>query len=202
MRAAVCIYDWFCNFEISAILETMHFANIKVDFMSKTTEPVRCEEGMLAIPEKTWKDAKAEDYDILILTGIGAEDDSADWVITDEDLLNLIRDFDAQKKWIAAISVAPMILMSAGIIKDRPFVASVTKENFMENGGCTTISFTAEQLKNMIDVNEIDQHEGLDVMISDHIITANAWHYREWACEISKVLGIDFPYGTFGLAKR
>ncbi len=202
MRAAVCIYDWFCNFEISAILETMHFAGIKTDFMSKTTTPVRCEEGMLTVPEMTWKEADAEDYDILILPGIGAEDDSADWILADEDLLNLIREFDVKKKWIAAISVAPMILMSAGIMENRIFTASVPREVFMPNGGCTTVSFTAEQLKNMIDVNDLEQYEGLDVVISDHIITANAWHYREWACEISKVLGIDFPYGTFGLEKR
>lgn len=134
MKAAVCLYDGFCNFEFSVLLESLALADCQIDYIAKTLKPVRAEEGFLALGEYTWGTICAEDYDVLVLTGIGAKDDSSDWILADEELLSLIRSFDKAGKLIAAISCAPMILVNAGIMNERRYVASVDRECFMAGG--------------------------------------------------------------------
>lgn len=201
-KSAVCLYTGFCNFEFSAILETLKMDGWELVYIGKTIEPVRCEEGFLAIPERCWKDVNACEYEALLLTGVGAEGDEADWLMVDEDLRQLIRDFDNQKKLIAAISCAPMFLIGAGILQERKVLASVSKEVFMEGGLCTTTAYTQEELANLIDVEDIKHYPDIQGSLQqDNIITSNAWWYREWAAAIAHYLHVPFPYGTFGLSQ-
>ena len=49
MKAAVCLYDGFCNFEFSVLLESLALADCQIDYIAKTLKPVRAEEGFLAL---------------------------------------------------------------------------------------------------------------------------------------------------------
>ncbi|MCB6289041.1 DJ-1/PfpI family protein, partial [[Clostridium] scindens] len=74
--------------------------------------------------------------------------------MADEELLSLIRSFDKAGKLIAAISCAPMILVNAGIMKERRYVASVDRECFMAGGACTSVELSAGQMKGLLDMKE------------------------------------------------
>ena len=199
-KAAVCLYTGFCNFEFSALLETLKLEGWDLHYIGKDTQPVRCEEGFLAIPEQCWKDVDVQDYEVLILTGVGGDGDDSDWLMVDEDLRQLIRDFDHQKKLIAAISCAPMFLIGAGILGDRFVMASVDKEVFMEGGLCTTTAYREEELKQLIDVGDMKNYPEIQGYLQqENIITSHAWWYREWAAAVARYLEVPFPYGTFGL---
>ena len=49
MKAAVCLYDGFCDFEFSVLLESLALADCQIDYIAKTLKPVRAEEGFLAL---------------------------------------------------------------------------------------------------------------------------------------------------------
>lgn len=200
MKAAVCLYDGFCNFEFSVLLESLVLADCQIDYIAKTLKPVRAEEGFLALGEYTWGTICADDYDVLVLTGIGAEDDSSDWILADEELLSLIRSFDKAGKLIAAISCAPMILVNAGIMNERRYVASVDRECFMAGGACTSVELSAEQMKGLLDMKEQKKHPELHGYVQDgNVITANGWWFREWAMAVCKALQLPFYPKSFGL---
>ena len=40
MKAAVCLYDGFCNFEFSVLLESLALADCQIDYIAKTLKPV------------------------------------------------------------------------------------------------------------------------------------------------------------------
>lgn len=200
MKAAVCLYDGFCNFEFSVLLEALTLADCQIDYIAKTLEPVRSEEGFLALGEYRWGTICADDYDVLILTGIGTKDDSSDWILADEELLTLIRSFNKQGKLIAAISCAPIILANAGIMKERTYVASVDRECFMKGGACTTVELSAEELKGLLDMKAQQQRDDLHGYVRDgNVITANGWWFREWAMAVCKALKLPFYPKSFGL---
>ena len=39
MKAAVCLYDGFCNFEFSVLLESLALADCQIDYIAKTLKP-------------------------------------------------------------------------------------------------------------------------------------------------------------------
>ena len=171
MKAAVCLYDGFCNFEFSVLLESLALADSQIDYIAKTLKPVRAEEGFLALGEYTWGTICAEDYDVLVLTGIGAKDDSSD-----------------------------LILVNAGIMNERRYVASVDRECFMAGGACTSVELSAGQMKGLLDMKEQKKHPELHGYVQDgNVITANGWWFREWAMAVCKALQLPFYPKSFGL---
>ena len=71
-KAAILIYNQFCNFEIALLLEIFKFNNKPITIFSKSLEPVLSEEGIRILPDKEIVELDLEEYDSLILTG--AED--------------------------------------------------------------------------------------------------------------------------------
>ena len=134
------------------------------------------------------------------MTGIGAEDDSSDWILADEELLSLIRSFDKAGKLIAAISCAPMILVNAGIMNERRYVASVDRSGARDGFACTSVELSAEQMKGLLDMKEQKKHPELHGYVQDgNVITANGWWFREWAMAVCKALQLPFYPKSFGL---
>ena len=68
-KTAVLIYNQFCNFEIAPALEMLAMAQKPITIFAKQLSPVRSEEGLTVLPEKTIDELKLEDYDSLLLPG-------------------------------------------------------------------------------------------------------------------------------------
>ena len=108
-KTAVLIYDQFCNFEIAPALEMLAIAEKPIAIFAKSLVPVRSEEGLMVMPERSIDQLNLEEYDSLLLPGAldirGA--------IEDEAILSFIKKFDGMP--IGAISIAPLLLQKAGM---------------------------------------------------------------------------------------
>lgn len=143
-KTAVLIYDKFCNFEFSVALEMLAMIEKPIEVFAKNLEPVRSEEGLRVIADKTIDELNIEEYDSLILTG------SLDLreAIDDKNILNFIKQFHREDVIIGAISIAPLFLLEIGILKEKPFMIGVNKEDLYEEG------FTDDDMKLMVGWNE------------------------------------------------
>lgn len=191
-KIAAVIYEGYCTFEFSIALEMFAMQEIPVVFFGEEKKPYRSEEGLLSIPEYTLDELDPNEFDALILTGFQAEK----FPLADSEVMkNIIRTFDEQKKVIAAISAGPLMLIKAGIMKDRPFMCACPKDGLLEEG------ITMEEMKTMKDWDEcIKEYDTLKYIRSDHIITSVAYGFREWAMEIGKMLDIPTYPKSFGLS--
>ena len=109
-KTAVLIYDQFCNFEIAPALEMLAMAQKPVTIFAKSLAPVRSEEGLTVLPEKTIDALNPDEYDSLLLPGAMDIRDA----IEDDAILDFIRQFDGLP--IGAISIAPLLLLKAGLL--------------------------------------------------------------------------------------
>ena len=187
-NTAVLIYNEFCNFEIAPALEMLAMVQKPVTIFAKSLNSVRSEEGLVVLPEKSIDEIKLEEYDSLLLHG--AMDIRE--VIEDEAMLAFIKQFDGMS--IGAISIAPLLLLKAGLLEGKPFMAGVNFEDLREEG------YTSEDLKLMTGWD--DSVKGVvpeGYIISGNIVTSVSFEFVRWTLAFGKLLGIDLPAKTFGL---
>jgi putative intracellular protease/amidase len=140
-KTAVLIYNGFCNFEISVCLEILAMAGKQIMVFSKELNPVTSEEGVKVVPDQCIHELTIEEYDSLILPGAMDIREA----IADESILMFIREFAARGMVIGAISIAPILLLKAGVLGKKPFMAGVNRAELFEEG------FTENDLSHMID---------------------------------------------------
>ncbi len=84
-----------------------------------------CEENSLSVASATGisvvcdirlDQVRVGDYDMLIVPG---GDPGYRNLLKNERVLELIRDFDAEDKWMAAICAAPLVLQAAGVLAGK-----------------------------------------------------------------------------------
>ena len=68
-KTAVLIYDSFCNFEISVVLEILALNNREIVVFAKDTEVIISEEGLKILPDKAIYDIDIAEFDSLLLPG-------------------------------------------------------------------------------------------------------------------------------------
>ncbi|WP_417524561.1 type 1 glutamine amidotransferase domain-containing protein [Marinovum sp.] len=77
-------------------------------------------------------DAKAEDYDAIVLPGGQI---NPDLLRVEKDVLSLIKDFYDSGKVVAAICHAPWLLIEAGLVKGRQLTSYPSVRTDVENAG-------------------------------------------------------------------
>lgn len=77
-------------------------------------------------------DAKAEDYDALVLPGGQI---NPDLLRVEKDVLSLIKNFYDNGKVVAAICHAPWLLIEAGLVKGRQLTSYPSVRTDVENAG-------------------------------------------------------------------
>ena len=173
-KTAVLIYDQFCNFEIAPALEMLAIAEKPIAIFAKSLVPVRSEEGLIVMPERSIDQLNLEEYDSLLLPGAldirGA--------IEDEAILSFIKKFDGMP--IGAISIAPLLLLKAGMLEEKPFMAGVNQKELADEG------YIREPIP-----------EGY--IRSGNIITSVSYNFVKWALGFGEMLGINLSPKTFGL---
>ncbi|GAA0592882.1 type 1 glutamine amidotransferase family protein [Virgibacillus siamensis] len=166
MKALFFLYDGYVDWEISPLSYMLSVSDIEVTTTALSNEVVHA--GNFRVRADLPVEAcDSADYDILVIPGGEPAP-----VIREEHLLNLIRAFDKQDKWIAAICGAPAFLASAGILRDRNFTTSVANEPEY-----------VDYFKGM-DLSETD------VTVSENLITAEGNAYIEFAVAVGKELNI------------
>ncbi len=189
-KTAVLIYDSFCNFEFSVALEILALHEKEIVIYGKTKEIIKSEEGMMVMPHASIDELVIEEYDSLLLPGAMDIREA----IEDEKILDFIRQFNG--KIIGAISIAPLLLVKAGLINGKLFMAGVNKEEIFEEG------FSEDDLCNMIgwdDNLESPVEEGY--IITDNMITSISYNFVKWGLAFGKMLGFEVSPETFGVGK-
>lgn len=114
---------------------------------------------------------KSADYDALVIPGGRAPE----YLRLNPKLLELVREFDAAKKPIAAVCHGPQILVSAGVIKGRTCMAyPAVKPDVTDAGGTWC------------------EPDGTfsNACVDGHLVTAAAWPaHPAWIKAFLKVLG-------------
>lgn len=187
-KTAVLIYNQFCNFEIAPALEMLAMAQKPITIFAKTLSPVRSEEGLTALPEKTIDELKLEEYDSLLLPGAMDIQEA----IEDNAILDFIKQFDGMP--IGAISIAPLLLLKAGLLDGKPFMAGVNPEDLAEEG------YTSEDLALMKGWNDSIKNPVPEGYIrSGNIVTSVSYNFVRWTLAFGEMVGIKLPPKTFGL---
>ncbi|MBQ7007351.1 MAG: DJ-1/PfpI family protein [Oscillospiraceae bacterium] len=187
-KTAVLIYNQICNFEIAPALEMLTILQKPFTVFAKTLQPVKSEEGLMVLPQKTVDDINMEEYDSLILPGAMDIREA----IEDDKIISFIKQFEGMP--IGAISIAPLLLLKAGLLKDKPFMAGVNREELAEEG------YTADELKLMTGwddnlKNPIEQ----GYIVSDNIVTSVSYNFLKWTLAFGDLIGIKLSPKIFGL---
>lgn len=187
-KTAVLIYNQFCNFEIAPALEMLAMAQKPITIFAKTLSPVRSEEGLTILPENAINELNVEEYDSLLLPGAMDIREA----IEDAEILNFIKQFNGMP--IGAISIAPLLLLKAGLLEGKPFMAGVNPEELFEEG------YTPDVLALMTGWDANLKNPVPDGYIqSDAVVTSVSYNFIRWTLAFGKMLGIDLPPKTFGL---
>lgn len=185
-KTAVLIYDGFSNFEISVALEILALNNKEIVIFSKNKKVVRSEERINVIPDKDINEIEVDDFDSLLLPG--AVDIRN--IIEDEQIKEFISKFEY--KIIGAISIAPILLLKAGILKDKKFMAGVNKEELYDEG------FTFNELIKMKDWNDcVELRSEMEYIIDGNIITSVAFNFVKFGIQFCKMLGYEANENDF-----
>lgn len=187
-KTAVLLYDSFCTFEISPALELFALAGKPITVFGASKQRIRSEDGLSVVPDETIDDLDLDAYDSLILPGAMDIRES----IENEKIIDFVKKFDG--KVIGAISIAPLLLVRAGLLDGKPFMAGINKEELLEEG------FFEDDLAYMVgwDDNLTDPvQEGY--IIAGNIVTSVSYNFVKWALAFGKMIGIDIPPKTFGL---
>lgn len=114
---------------------------------------------------------KTENYDALLIPGGRAPE----YLRLNARVLEIVREFDAAKKPIAAVCHGPQILVSAGILKGRTSTSYIAVKPDVEDAGGTFCPVNDSASNSCIDGN---------------LVTAPAWPaHPAWIRDFLKVLG-------------
>jgi putative intracellular protease/amidase len=189
-KVAVLIYDKFCNYEFCIALEVLAMAGKPICVFAKTLKPVRSEEGLSVVADKTLDELVIDDYDSLLLTG------SADIreAVEDADVLAFVKKFDRSDIVIGAISIAPVLLLKLGMLDGKRFMIGANKADLLEEG------FTMQDMELMVDWDEGIKNPIIEGYIRDgNIITSVSYGYAKWAIAYGRALGLEVYPKSFGL---
>ncbi|WP_304017823.1 DJ-1/PfpI family protein [Fenollaria timonensis] len=187
-KTAVLLYESFCHFEISVALEILALKNKEIVVFAKSKEAILSEERLKIVPDKTIFELDINEYDSLLLPG-AVDIESA---IKDSEIIEFIKKFS--DKVIGAISIAPVLLLKAGILNGKPFIAGVNKEELLEEG------FLESDLTLMKDWDECIENpieEGY--ILYDKIITSVSYNFVKFGIQFAKMLGIEISPKSFGI---
>ena len=189
-KTAVLLYDTCCLFQLTVALEMLKMAEKPVVYFAKELKPIRTEEGMLVIADNTFEQLNVDEYDSLLITG--ATD--AQGMVEDESSQEFVSKFYDAGTLIGDISIAPILLLKLGYLKEKPFMIGVEKSDLYEEG------FTDDDMKYMIGWEEsCDEVVPEKYLKTDNIITSVAFGFRQWAMAIGKELNIELYPKSFDL---
>ncbi|WP_281533171.1 DJ-1/PfpI family protein [Anaerocolumna aminovalerica] len=189
-KTAILLFDLFSNYELSVALSILSQGKKQFDFFGLKDEVIS-EEDLHAKCTKILEEIVIEEYDSLLIPGCMDLED----IISSERILNFLRKFDSKDMIIASISSSPILLLKAGILENRRFMAGVIKEELVDEG------FTMEQMKNMVDIKELRENYD-DIgpyIVDDNILTSVGCNFIQFGIQFGKMLSLDFQPGWYGV---
>jgi len=188
MKTALLLFDLFSNYEISVALSVLSQAGKEYEVFCLKEEAVS-EEGLRTKRSKALSELITKDYDSLLIPGCMNLRD----IIDNECIHNFIRSFNLSEHIIASISSSPLLLLKAGMLDGKKYLAGVVKKELLEEG------FTMEQMKGMRDVTELKNDDGTVTshLVDGNLLTAVGYDFINFGIKLGEMLNLDFEPGWY-----
>ena len=148
MRLLVFLAKGFETIEFSAFIDVMGWAKTDFDCDIETVicglnSKVVGSFNVSVLVDKTIEEVSADDYDALAIPG-GFEEFGFYEEAYNEKLLDLIRQFNSQKKWIATVCVGALPVGKSGVLTGRratPYhLSGAHKQKVLQEFGVTIVN--------------------------------------------------------------
>lgn len=158
-KVLIVATDGFEESELFGPREILQQHGANVVLASPGTAPIQAtvhdDPGRTIRPDMTLEEARADDFDALIIPG-GVR--NPDQLRTDPAAVRLIRDFVDQGKPVAAICHGPWLLVEADVLRGRTATSWPSIRTDLRNAGATVVDEAA-----VIDGNIVTSREPKDV---------------------------------------
>ena len=130
-KVLVPLATGFEEIEAMSIVDVLRRADIDVVIAGLGKKQVVGAHGVKVQADGHIKDMKSDDFDMMVLPGglPGATN-----LQKDQTVQKLLKEFDAQNKYIGAICAAPIALQSAGVLKENYTCYPSFESNIKEEG--------------------------------------------------------------------
>jgi len=146
MKLLVILDDGFEEIEAFTVVDVLRRANIEVNLCGVKSTIVAGSHNVKIIADSKLDGINLNFFDAIFIPGGRA----CKSLMSNSLVLNIIKDFYSKKKLITAICAAPLVLSSAGILKDKKATVYPGHEK------------------------DIPNYEDMDVVVDDRIITSRA----------------------------
>ena len=151
--------------------------DIETEVISSSLAPVKSEEGIWLQPKNTTDGFSMEDYVCLVLPGCSDFTE----VFRDKRLLEFLGTFrDNHTFPVGAICGGPMLLAKAGLLKGKPFTASIYMDFF---DFCPFL--------------EKENYVPAPLVTAENIVTAGGSNFNGFAVAMAHLLGLECPDRIF-----
>lgn len=141
----------FRDEELAEPKRILEQAGYKCEVASITTATARGMLGLEVKPDLAVKDAKADDYGLIVVVGGAGSPELANH----PEVLKLLADANRAGKKLGAICIGPMILAKAGVLEDRQATVFETPESraALELGGAILVKQSVVADGNIVTAN-------------------------------------------------
>jgi protease I len=154
-RILILAADGFEEWELFGPREILQKRGAEVVLASLKTDPIQAtvhdDPGKTIRPDLTIDQARADDFDALILPG-GVR--NPDTLRVHGSVINLIRDFDRQGKPIGAICHAPWLLVEADLVRGKRVTSWPSIRTDLKNAGGNLVDEAAVADGNIVTARE------------------------------------------------
>lgn len=158
-RILIVATDGFEEWELFGPRQILQQRGAEVVLASPKANPIQAtvhdDPGKTIRPDLTVDEARAEDFDALILPG-GVR--NPDHLRTNVKVIQLIKDFDAQRKPVAAICHGPWLLVEADLLRGRTATSWPSIRTDLRNAGAKVVDEAA-----VVDGNIVTSRNPQDV---------------------------------------
>jgi len=115
-KVMVAVAPGFEEIETITVVDILRRAGARVDLAGTQPEPIEGSRGVRILADVQLSEIDHKDYDLVVLPG---GQPGTTNLQNNESVLGIIRGMNEDKKTVAAICAAPMVLQTAGVLKDH-----------------------------------------------------------------------------------
>lgn len=177
-KLALLVYPEFSLQEVMNLSRLFRWNyNTMTEVISSDKAPVKSEEGILVLPEKTTEDFDDSDYSCLILPGCSDFTE----VFQDKKIFCFLSHFQQKTDFpIGAICSSPLLLARSGVLTGKQWTASIFMDFF-----------------DFLPFLERENYVPAPLVISNNIVTAQGNHFNDFAVAMAHLLGFECPAHIF-----
>lgn len=173
-KLALLVYPEFSLQEVMNLSRLFRWDyDAPTEVVAPRKEPVRSEEGVCVLPDRTTAEFDPDEYSCLILPGCS----DFTQVFRDRALFDFLDSLRGNDRLvIGAICSGPLLLARAGLLKGKKFTASFYMDLF-----------------DLCPFLERENFVPAPSVVSGNIVTAGGSNFNGFAVEVARLLGQDCP---------